>query len=343
VPAAVPVAATLPAATPNAPATGGSKIQVAATPNSPTTSLPSDTIWTTPTTAEDASTLISIKPGAANLGNDDSATPNPVEKTTPDSSATFDQSASPGTDDDSRPTNSQVSAPTATSELFAPVTLASNFSASTQTVSVATALKQDPSSLTTNSTSGNHGDSTGDTAGGAQLSSAVVVHRAAEAAELSAGLQAWNGGDNAQSRMVQSARLGGNLGESEMNVSLRADALGAVELRTHVSGDLVGAAISVERHDAHAMLSNDLGSLHQALNDRQLRVGDVKIFQGSFGSDATAADGRSSQPRDMAPQQQQATSWASGSSSSSSSLATTVDSPGANTSFDSNGRLSVRA
>lgn len=342
-PVAVPAAAPLPATAPSAPATGSSKVQVAATPNSSTTFLPSDDIWPTPTTLEDAPTLTSIKAGAANLGNDDSATANSVNKTMPDSSGTFDQSANPETDDDSRPANSQVSAPAATSELFAPVTLASNFSLSTQTVSVATALKQDPSSLATSSTSSNHGDVAGDTTGGAQLPSAVVVHRAAEAAELSAGLQAWNGGDNAQSRMVQSARLAGNLGESEMNVSLRADALGAVELRTHVSGDLVGASISVDRHDAHAMLSNDLGSLHQALNDRQLRVGDVKIFQGSFGSDATADDGHSSQRREMAPQQQQAMNWTSGSSSTPASVAATTDGSEGSMFFDSNGRLSVRA
>jgi flagellar hook-length control protein FliK len=343
VPATAPVAVPLPAVAPSAPATGTSKVQVAATSNSPTTSLPSDATWTTPTTPEDVPTLTSIEPGAANLGNDDSVVQSSMDKTTPDSSATFDQSANPGTEDDSRPANSQVSAPAAISELFAPVTLASNFSPSTQTVSVATALKQDPSSLSTSSASSNHGDVGGDTTGGAQLPSAVVVHRAAEAAELSAGLQAWNGGDNAQSRMVQSARLAGNLGESEMNISLRADALGAVELRTHVSGDLVGASISVDRHDAHAMLSSDLGSLHQALNDRQLRVGDVKIFQGSFGSDATAADGQSSQRREMAPQQQQASNWTSGSSSSSASIAATADSSEANMFFDSNGRLSVRA
>jgi len=334
-----PTVAPHPVPIPDAPTATSSKTQNAASPTFLNTPLTSDTVWSIPTLFGNTTTLTSLKSDAANPGTDDSATPNLADKTTSDSSATSDQSSNPGTDDNSRPTTFQTTASAVSSDLFAPVSVASNVSASTQTVSVAAALKQDPSSLAATGASTSHGDASGD----AQLPSALVMHRAAEAAELSAGLQAWNGGDNAQTRMVQSARLAGNLGASEMNVSLRTEGLGAVELRTHVTGDTVGASISVERHDAHAMLTNDLGSLHQALNDRQLRVGDVKLFQGAFGADAAAADSQSSQRRDMAPQQQQNPNWMSGSSLSSSGTAATADKSDANIFFDSNGRLSVRA
>jgi Flagellar hook-length control protein FliK len=327
-----------PMAASNAPTTGTSKTQVAATPTLVSASPTSDAIWSIPTPAGNSATLNSLKPSAVNVGNDDSNGSNLIDKTSTDSSTGSDQSASSGSDDDSRPAISQTTLSATTSGLFAPVTIASSMSPSTQTISLASALKQDPSVAASGGMSSSRGDAASDT----QLPSAVVMHRAAEAAELSAGLQAWNGGDNAQTRMVQSARLGGNLGSSEMNVSLRAEGLGAVELRTHVTGDTVGASINVERHDAHAMLSNDLGSLHQALNDRQLRVGDVKVFQGAFGSDATAADNQSSQRRDMAPQQH-STNWTSGSSTSFAGATATADRSDANIFFDSSGRLSVRA
>lgn len=328
-----------PVAAPNSTASATPKIQDAATPISLNSPLLSDVIWTMPTPPGNTTALTSLKFDDVNVGTEETAASNLADKTPLDSSAAFDQSANSGTDDNQRPTISQTSTATASSALFAPASVASNLSVSTQTVSVASALKLDSSSPAASSNSMNRGDAAGDS----QLPSAVVVHRAAEAAEMSAGLQAWNGGDNAQTRMVQSARLTGNLGASEMNVSLRADTLGAVELRTHVTGDLVGASISVERHDAHAMLSNDLGTLHQALNDRQLRVGDVKVFQGAFGSDATAADSQSSPRREMGPQQQQSTNWTSGPALSSAALAATADRSDSKTLFDSNGRLSVRA
>ncbi len=337
--ATAPTAIPHPVATSNATTTGTSKTQVATTPTPISTSPLSEAIWSIPTLAGNSTTLTSLKQSAANLATEDSAVPNPPGKTSADSSTSSDQSADSGSDDNSRPTISQTTVFATPAGVFAPVTVPSNMSVSTQTISLASALKQDLSVAANGSTSTGHNDAASDT----QLPSAVAMHRTAEAAELSAGLQAWNGGDNAQTRMVQSARLTGNLGSSEMNVSLRTEGLGGVELRTHVTGDTVGASINVERHDAHAMLSNDLGSLHQALNDRQLRVGDVKVFQGAFGFGATAADQDSSQRREMAPQQQQSTNWTSGPSSSFAGATATADKSDTNRFFDSNGRLSVRA
>jgi hypothetical protein len=181
------------------------------------------------------------------------------------------------------------------------------------------------------------------TANDASLPTPVVVRQSAEAIELSPALQAWNGGDNPQTRLVQSAHLGGNLRESEMSIALQADTLGTVELRARVTGDVVGAAIGVERHDAHAMISGDLLALHQALHDRQLRVGDVSVFQGTLHSGSAAGDGRPPQHRETAQQRPPASGWATERSSTLPEIAAFNEGHDAGTSFDSNGRLSVRA
>jgi flagellar hook-length control protein FliK len=207
-------------------------------------------------------------------------------------------------------------------------------------VSVAvTAPKSDPSGPTaigapSNANAGSDAPLTGSTA----------PHRAAGGPELSEAMQAWNGGDNAQTRLVQSARLGGNLRESEMNIAMQTETLGAVELRARVSGDVVGAAIGIERHDAHAMISNDLPSLREALHERQLRVGNVTVYQGSLHSGVATGDGgKSSQQRETAPRQPANSFWTSAQSPVSIGAAGFSESSEGNMIFDSNGRLSVRA
>lgn len=209
-----------------------------------------------------------------------------------------------------------------------------------QAASVATITsKTDPVSLAANASSSSH-IATGD----APVPNSTLMQRATGGSELSVGLQAWNGGDNAHTRLVQAAHLSGRLGESEMSIALKAEALGAVELRARVTGDQVGAAITVERHDAHAMLANDLPSLHQALSDRQLRVENVTVFQGSLHSGTAAGDsGGPGQQRDMTPQRLSHTNWTSAGSSTPTETVPSIEAPEAYTIFDSNGRLSVRA
>lgn len=209
-----------------------------------------------------------------------------------------------------------------------------------QVASIADATpKLDAGNVATNVTTPNNNASMD-----AQLPGSVLAQRASDGQELSAALQAWNGGDNAQTRLVQAAHLGGNLRESEMNVSMQAESLGAVELRARVSGDVVGATIGVERHDAHVMISNSLSSLHDALQERQLRLGNVTVFQSPVHSGATAGDGGAPQQRGTAPRQ----SASGGSTGAQSGLSPTEaaaasESSEGNAVFDSNGRLSVRA
>jgi len=125
---------------------------------------------------------------------------------------------------------------------------------------------------------------------------------------------------------------------------MQAESLGAVELRARVSGDVVGATIGVERHDAHAMISNNLSSLHDALQERQLRMGNVTVFQSPVHSAATSGDGGAPQQRGTTPRQSASVgSTGAQSGSSTTDAAAATESSEGNAVFDSNGRLSVRA
>jgi hypothetical protein len=169
--------------------------------------------------------------------------------------------------------------------------------------------------------------------------------RSEDGPELSPGLQAWNGGERASASGASSDRVTGSLAGAEMNVALRTEGLGAVQVRAHVTGDQVGAAITVERHDAHAALANDLPALHQALSERQLRVENVSLQQGSAHGGPGIGDGAARQQHQGGPPARPSAfgGAAAGFSGAAQDAGTTETSPENHTSFDSNGRLSVQA
>jgi hypothetical protein len=271
-----------------------------------------------------------------------SGVPEAADAPPPAAPAAFNQDSESQTDTSSHSPNyskaSSTESESAAIATPAPASAGAAFLA--QVVSIAASTpKLDASDVAASGTAPNHNASSD-----AQLPSSVLAQPASEGQELSAALQAWNGGDNVQTRLVQAAHLGGNLRESEMNISMQAESLGAVELRARVSGDVVGATIGVERHDAHAMISNNLSSLHDALQERQLRLGNVTVFQSPVHSGATAGDGSAPQQRGTAPRQ----SASAGSTGAQSGLSQTeaaaaTESSEGNAVFDSNGRLSVRA
>lgn len=176
------------------------------------------------------------------------------------------------------------------------------------------------------------------------LATVVRADRASEAVDSSPLLRAWNGGDNAQTHLVQSAQVGGNLRESQVNIALQADTLGNVEVHARVTGDVVGASIGVDRHDTHAMISGALPALHEALTERQLRVSEVSVFQNSHQqANGALGDGRTSQQRDLGQQRSAANPWTAEQTESAPEIATLADGSVSSSFFDSNGRLSVRA
>jgi flagellar hook-length control protein FliK len=157
-------------------------------------------------------------------------------------------------------------------------------------------------------------------------------------------MRAWNAGENLQAKLSGDPQFVEKLGQSEVNIALQGQGLGNVQVRANVSGDQVGAAITVEHRDVHAALTNDLPSLHQAFAERQLRVDHLSIQQAFSSNQTGTGDGRSQQQYQQSSAQRSAAYIGSDSPLSSNFNAqTSGDSADAQAAFDSQGRLSVRA
>jgi len=86
------------------------------------------------------------------------------------------------------------------------------------------------------------------------------------------------------SRAVNAAQLTGNDAHSEVRIAMQADQLGQVQLHATLNGQQVGAAITVEKKEAHAAMALELPSLQQALEEHHLRVNEVVLTQGALHS-----------------------------------------------------------
>jgi flagellar hook-length control protein FliK len=142
-----------------------------------------------------------------------------------------------------------------------------------------------------------------------------------------------------ESRVVNVAQMGGDQGHSQVRIAMQSDQLGQVELHATVRGQQVGAAITVEKKEAHAAMAAEMPSLQQALEDRQLRVGEVVLMQGAMHSttgdagNAAAEQQRRGQAGTTYQQLENETMYEAGGG-------TSFESSGI---FDDSGRLSVRA
>jgi flagellar hook-length control protein FliK len=139
-------------------------------------------------------------------------------------------------------------------------------------------------------------------------------------------------------RLVDSAKLVEAAGRSEMRIAMDTERLGPVEVRAHMVGDQVGAAITVEKRDAHSILAVELPALQQALSDKQLRVEQVTLLHASLGS--AAGDAGASQRQDQRSGAHTSTTPWSGGSGGFAQAASNMPQSGI---FDSKGRLSVHA
>jgi hypothetical protein len=138
-------------------------------------------------------------------------------------------------------------------------------------------------------------------------------------------------------RMVSSAQLLAASGHSEMRIALDTEKLGPVELRARMTGDQLGAAILVEKHDAHAALAAELPILQQALNDKQLRIDQVALLHGTFSSHTQDAGTHTKQDQSN-PRHTSTSAW-----SSNGATPSFIASVEPKEIFDSHGRLSVHA
>ncbi|HET7108470.1 MAG TPA: flagellar hook-length control protein FliK [Candidatus Acidoferrum sp.] len=142
-----------------------------------------------------------------------------------------------------------------------------------------------------------------------------------------------------ESRVVNVAQLAGDPGHSQVRIAMQADQLGQVEVHATVRGQQVGAAITVEKKEAHAALAAEMPSLQQSLEERQFRVGEVVLMQGAMHStagdagNAAAEQQRRGQAGTTYQQVESETQYETG-------LGAIFESNGI---FDDSGRLSVRA
>jgi flagellar hook-length control protein FliK len=245
-----------------------------------------------------------------------------------------DPAAEWGTDLDAPTLNPVAEKPALTSLASAP---AGNITSAPSAPSTIPAILAIP-------TTGHNDSKSGSASADAPSAQTAPQQPSEDGPELSAGLRAWNGGESAAVGTGPSDRLAGTLASSEMNVALRAEGLGAVQVHTRVTGDQVGAAITVEHRDAHAALTSDLPALHQALSHRQLRLENVSLSQGSphAGSGAGDRAGRQQHPGGAS----QRAAHSGGAVASFLGAAESISAPEASetrTAFDSNGRLSVQA
>ena len=129
-----------------------------------------------------------------------------------------------------------------------------------------------------------------------------------------------------------------------MRIAVQSDNLGNIELHAKVTGDSLGANITVEKRDAHTALAMELPALQQALSDKQLRVEQISLMHGPLHA---TADGSAAQHFGGQGQsgQRQAQNFSQDSNMSGvgNLLPSTVFAMGATEIFDGQGRLSVLA
>lgn len=149
----------------------------------------------------------------------------------------------------------------------------------------------------------------------------------------------WHAPDDSSGKGVSTAQLTDAANHSEMRITMQTDKLGSIELRAHVSGETVGAAITVEKRDAHSVLAVELPALQQALSEKSLRVDQVALFQGSLNLQ-DGQTGREMSQQQFSQGQQKGGIWSMANGRVSPLITAEYSQSGV---FDSQGRLNVRA
>lgn len=94
-------------------------------------------------------------------------------------------------------------------------------------------------------------------------------------------------------------------GQAEMRIGLNTAEFGSVEVRTSVHASDVGVQIGSEKGDLRSLLTPELPSIANTLQQQDLRLGQVSFHQQgfTFGGNASFSGGNS-QPRSFAPSPQ---------------------------------------
>jgi len=141
-------------------------------------------------------------------------------------------------------------------------------------------------------------------------------------------------------RFVNDAQLLQSATHSEMRIAMQTDKFGTLELRTHMAGEQIGAAITVEKRDAHAALAVELPALQQALSEKQLKVEEISLLQGSFNATTGDPQGHAQQGEKGLQRVPQMQSLSGDVTANAGVMASQAEQIGI---FNAVGRLSVRA
>ena len=80
-------------------------------------------------------------------------------------------------------------------------------------------------------------------------------------------------------------------GKTEMRIAMQTETLGPLELHAVLDGGHLGASIAVVNHEAHTLLTNNLPSLQQVLNDQNLRVDHLSVLNAATSSGTNTGSG----------------------------------------------------
>jgi len=169
----------------------------------------------------------------------------------------------------------------------------------------------------------------------AQATTVENAHTSAAGESSSPDLSVWNPGKLTPPLPADSASHG------ELRVALQTERLGSVELRARISGDDLGAAITVERKDAHAVLATELPALERSLAEKQFHVQQLSLLHATTGFHAGSDPGTSGE-RTPTPQRHPSSHWDSTSPANRPVEQLSLV-PATSGIFDASGRLSVRA
>jgi flagellar hook-length control protein FliK len=113
-------------------------------------------------------------------------------------------------------------------------------------------------------------------------------------------------------KIVSSARFTQQAGNAEMQVRLRSETLGPIDVHAVVKGSDIGASIRVEAREAQAMLTSELPQLERALNERSLRVQHLDVLQNSVAGGRSNGNGAGNSYGSLAEPRQGFSSYSAG-------------------------------
>jgi len=145
--------------------------------------------------------------------------------------------------------------------------------------------------------------------------------------------------------MIESARFVQTAGRSEMHIGINSESLGTVDVHAVMHNDTsgapsVGASITVQSHEAAAMLTKELPALQGHLEGRNVHIGEIAVIPESLSA-GSGMQQQGGPPQESYPRQPRSPYAAA--NGSGLEREGTADSAAHTSWVAGNGRLSVMA